>query len=150
MREAKEKAPKSSLALAGVKGETSFHVSTQGAGVPNRGARQRQHKRLAQDSISAVSLQAQQQTRVMEARDLTVTYPQASQTLVLSASAIPRRRLLRIKQASEYLSLSPWKLRQLIQCGKLPVVQDTDGSPFLLDVRDLDGFVERSKRISPI
>jgi excisionase family DNA binding protein len=86
----------------------------------------------------------------MEARDLTVTYPQASQTLVLSASAIPRRRLLRIKQASEYLSLSPWKLRQLIQCGKLPVVQDTDGSPFLLDVRDLDGFVERSKRSSPL
>jgi len=86
----------------------------------------------------------------MEARDLTVTNPQASQTLILSASAIPRRRLLRIKQASEYLSLSPWKLRQLIQCGKLPVVQDTDGSPFLLDVRDLDGWLERCKRTVPL
>ncbi len=70
--------------------------------------------------------------------------------MVLSAAAIPKRRLLRIKDASEYLSLSPWKLRQLIQCGKLPVVQDTDGSPFLLDMRDLDGFVERSKRTSPL
>lgn len=86
----------------------------------------------------------------MEARDQTVTYRKENHTLILSASAIPNRRLLRIKQASEYLSLSPWKLRQLIQCGKLPVVQDTDGSPFLLDVRDLDGFVERNKRVSPI
>ena len=68
--------------------------------------------------------------------------------MILSAAAISRRRLLRIKAASEYLSLSPWKLRQLIQDGKLPVVQDTDGSPFLLDVRDLDGYVERSKRTS--
>jgi excisionase family DNA binding protein len=57
---------------------------------------------------------------------------------------------MRIKEASSYLSLSPWKLRQLIQCGKLPVVQDTDGSPFLLDVRDLDGYVERSKRTTPL
>jgi excisionase family DNA binding protein len=72
-----------------------------------------------------------------------------SQTMVFGASALPKKRLLRIKDASEYLSLSPWKLRQLVQCGKLPVVQDTDGSPFLLDVRDLDGFVERSKRTSP-
>ncbi len=82
-----------------------------------------------------------------EARDQTVTYPRTSQTMFLSAAAIPKRgsRMLR-----RYLSLSPWKLRQLIQCGKLPVVRDTDGSPFLLDVRDLDGFVERSKRNSPL
>lgn len=70
--------------------------------------------------------------------------------MILSSSAIPKRRLLRIKAASEYLSLSPWKLRQLIQDGKLPVVQDTDGSPFLLDVRDLDGWLERSKRSIPL
>ncbi len=70
--------------------------------------------------------------------------------MILSASAIPRRRLMRIKEASSYLSLSPWKLRQLIQAGKLPVVQDTDGSPFLLDVRDLDGYVERNKRTTPL
>ena len=149
MREANPTQRHSASARAGVEG-VPHSINHPRAGVPTRSARQRQHRQTAQDSISAVSLQHKQTTRVMEARDLTVTYPQASQTLVLSASAIPRRRLLRIKQASEYLSLSPWKLRQLIQCGKLPVVQDTDGSPFLLDVRDLDGFVERSKRISPI
>lgn len=57
---------------------------------------------------------------------------------------------MRIKEASQYLSLSPWKLRQLVQAGKLPVVQDTEGSPFLLDVRDLDGYVERIKRTTPM
>jgi excisionase family DNA binding protein len=61
----------------------------------------------------------------------------------------PSRRLLRLKVAAEYLSLSPWKLRSLIQDGRLPVVQDSEGSPFLLDVRDLDGYVERNKRATP-
>lgn len=61
----------------------------------------------------------------------------------------PRRRLLRTKEAAEYLCISPWKLRRLIQDGRLPVVQDGEGSPFLLDVRDLDGYIDRNKRISP-
>lgn len=69
---------------------------------------------------------------------------------VLSQSGIPKRRLLRTKEAAEYLGLSPWKLRRLIQCGQLPVVQDADGSPFLLDLRDLDGYIERNKRCSPL
>jgi excisionase family DNA binding protein len=60
--------------------------------------------------------------------------------------ANPVRRLLRTVEAAEYLSCSPWKLRKLIQDGRLPVVQDVEGAPFLLDVRDLDGFIERNKR----
>jgi excisionase family DNA binding protein len=63
-------------------------------------------------------------------------------------NTFPSRRLLRLKAAAEYLSLSPWKVRSLIQAGRLPVVQDSEGSPFLLDVRDLDGYVERNKRIA--
>jgi excisionase family DNA binding protein len=149
MTEAKQTAQESSLALAGVKGETNSNHHPR-AGVPFRRARQRQNTQSAEDCISSASLQTKQRKRVMDSRDYDVTYPQTAQPLVLSASAIPRRRLLRLKQASEYLSLSPWKIRQLIQCGKLPVVQDTEGSPFLLDVRDLDGFVERSKRITPL
>jgi hypothetical protein len=43
-------------------------------------------------------------------------------------------------------SRSPWKVRQLIADRRIPFVQDGDG-PFLLDVRDLDGFIERSKRV---
>ena len=69
---------------------------------------------------------------------------------ILSKSSIPKRRLLRTREAAEYLGLSPWKLRRLIQCGQLPVVQDTDGSPFMLDLRDLDGYIERNKRCSQL
>ena len=64
----------------------------------------------------------------------------------LSLDGIPKRRLLRTKQAAEYLNLSPWKLRRLIAYGQLPVVQADEGAPFLLDIRDLDGYIERHKR----
>lgn len=86
----------------------------------------------------------------MEVRDQTVTYENHFFSSKLNASAIPKQRLFRIKAAAEYMSLSPWKLRQLVQLGKLPVVQDVVGSPFLFDVRDLDGFIERSKRTVPL
>jgi excisionase family DNA binding protein len=64
--------------------------------------------------------------------------------------AHPARRLLRTAEAAEYLACSPWKLRKLIADGKLPVVQDVEGAPFLLDVRDLDGFIERNKHTMTI
>jgi excisionase family DNA binding protein len=57
------------------------------------------------------------------------------------------RRLLRLKPASEYLSLSPGYLRRLIQRGEVPVVRldDSGHSPWLVDVRDLDVWIERTK-----
>jgi excisionase family DNA binding protein len=61
-----------------------------------------------------------------------------------------RRRLLRLKDAAIYLSLSPWKLRRLIWEGRLPVVQDCEGSPFLFDRHDLDSYVESHKRNFPL
>jgi excisionase family DNA binding protein len=80
-------------------------------------------------------------------RDRNVT--NAEERMLITQFGRPAaKRLLRVKAAADYLSVSPWKLRQLIQCGRLPVVQDSDGSPFLLDVRDLDGYVERSKRVT--
>jgi excisionase family DNA binding protein len=56
------------------------------------------------------------------------------------------RRLLRLKQAAQYVSLSPWKLRKLIQDGQLPIVKYGENTPWLLDVRDLDGWVEGHKQ----
>jgi hypothetical protein len=55
------------------------------------------------------------------------------------------RRLLRTKQAAAYLSMSEWKLRRLIQSAIFPIVQDHEGGPFLLDVRDLDAYIEGNK-----
>lgn len=56
------------------------------------------------------------------------------------------QRMMRVREAAEYLGSSPWKVRQLIANRRIPFVQDGDG-PFLLDIRDLDGFIERSKRV---
>jgi len=41
--------------------------------------------------------------------------------------------------------MSEWKLRRLIQDGTVPFVQDHEGSPFLLDLRDLDAYIEGNK-----
>lgn len=58
------------------------------------------------------------------------------------------RRLLRLRPASEYLSISPAKLRQIVQREGLPVIQLSENghAPWLLDVRDLDAWVDRTKR----
>ncbi len=81
-------------------------------------------------------------------RDYNVTSSETPNLASQRKIGAPNRRLLRLKAAAEYLSLSPWKLRSLIQAGRLPVVQDSEGSPFLVDVRDLDGYVERNKRLT--
>jgi excisionase family DNA binding protein len=73
-------------------------------------------------------------------------YSEASMTTQGANGNQPtRRRLLKLKAAAEYLSMSPWKLRQLIWAGKIPVVQDQEGGPFLVDVADLDRYVEKTK-----
>lgn len=55
------------------------------------------------------------------------------------------RRLLRLKPAAEYVSLSTWKLRNMIQQGEIPVVITGESAPWLVDVRDLDGWIDSRK-----
>jgi excisionase family DNA binding protein len=57
----------------------------------------------------------------------------------------PSRRLLRLKAAAEYLSVSAGTLRHLCQAGELPVVKYGENAPWLLDVKDLDSWVDRHK-----
>jgi excisionase family DNA binding protein len=59
------------------------------------------------------------------------------------------RRLVRLKEGAEYISLSPWKLRRLVQTGKIPIVRYDDHAPWLLDLEDLDKWVERNKQFLP-
>jgi excisionase family DNA binding protein len=55
-------------------------------------------------------------------------------------------RLLRTSDAARYLGLGSKVIRQLIVSGRLPYVQMKPGnSPFLLDRRDLDKFIEAHK-----
>jgi excisionase family DNA binding protein len=55
--------------------------------------------------------------------------------------------LLRCAQAARYLNIGTKAIRALILRGELSYVQLKPGgnSPFLLDVRDLDRFVEARK-----
>jgi hypothetical protein len=55
------------------------------------------------------------------------------------------RRLVRLKAAAEYVSLSTWKLRDVIQRGEIPLVQYGDNTPWLLDIHDLDRWIELHK-----
>ncbi len=57
----------------------------------------------------------------------------------------PPPRLLRLKLAAEYLSLSEWTLRRLVQEGHFPVVKTHANAPWLIDRQDLDSWVERTK-----
>lgn len=65
-------------------------------------------------------------------------------------SVIPKKRLLRSPAAAEYLSQSPDKMRRLVHNGELPVVHTGPGAPILFDIRDLDAWVERNKKLSPV
>jgi excisionase family DNA binding protein len=66
--------------------------------------------------------------------------------MLKNARSVLNRRLLRSAEAADYLSVSVWTLRRLIQNGELPVVQRGEAGKFLVDIRDLDGFIERNKR----
>jgi excisionase family DNA binding protein len=57
----------------------------------------------------------------------------------------PTRRLWKLKDAANYLGLSAWKVRKLVADGELPYVQDKTLGPFLLDVVDLDLWIEKNK-----
>ena len=58
-----------------------------------------------------------------------------------------RRRLYRLKEAAQYLAVSPGTLRSIIQRGELPIIKlaETGHSPWLIDRRELDAWIERSK-----
>ena len=80
---------------------------------------------------------------------MNVTYPSRPENAP-NRPEPPKRRLLRLRDAAVYLSLSPWKLRKLVWERRLPVVQDGEGSPFLFDQADLDSYVETHKRTFPL
>jgi excisionase family DNA binding protein len=59
------------------------------------------------------------------------------------AAERPQKRLYTIPQAAEYLGRSPWAVRSMIWSGKLLAVRD--GKRLLLDVNDLDRWIEANK-----
>jgi len=57
--------------------------------------------------------------------------------------AAPIRRLLRTKEACQYLAMSPWSLRQMVDRRELAYVSSGDNtSAWRFDIRDLDRWIE--------
>ena len=54
-----------------------------------------------------------------------------------------QKRLFSVEEAAEYLSLSPWTIREMGTHGRLPVVRL--GRRVLFDREDLDQWIELSK-----
>jgi excisionase family DNA binding protein len=53
------------------------------------------------------------------------------------------KRLYDVNEASVYLGRKVWSVRNLINTGKIPYVQD--GRRKLLDIKDMDNWIERNK-----
>lgn len=58
-------------------------------------------------------------------------------------TAAPIRRLVSIEEASKYLAVSEWMVRRMIWSGAVPHVRR--GRRILLDLRDLDNWIDREK-----
>jgi len=57
-------------------------------------------------------------------------------------SIIVQPRVLRTKAAAAYIGVSPWKLREICQQGKLDYFQHgQDTSPWLFSFSDLDAYL---------
>ncbi len=53
------------------------------------------------------------------------------------------KRLYSVKETSRYLGRSIWAVREMIWAGKLPCIKD--GRRILLDIRDLENWIEKNK-----
>jgi len=60
-------------------------------------------------------------------------------------NTVQGKRLISIKEAGDYLSRSAWTVAEMVRTGKLPYVRD--GRRKLLDLRDLDAWVDSNKYI---
>jgi excisionase family DNA binding protein len=54
-----------------------------------------------------------------------------------------QKRLYSVDEASVYLGRTVWSVREMLWAGKMPFIKD--GRRVLLDIRDMDEWVENSK-----
>lgn len=54
-------------------------------------------------------------------------------------------RLKTIREAAEYLALSPRTVREMVDNGVLRKVQSADVRRVLVDIKDLDKWIEKNK-----
>jgi excisionase family DNA binding protein len=54
-------------------------------------------------------------------------------------------RLMRVREAARYLAMSPGSIRAMVQRGELKAVMPGNNAPWLLDVQDLNRWIETHK-----
>jgi excisionase family DNA binding protein len=54
------------------------------------------------------------------------------------------KRLYSVREAAQYLGVSPWSVRNQQWSGKLPCVRQ--GRRVLYDIRDIDQLIENNKK----
>lgn len=54
-------------------------------------------------------------------------------------------QLLSLKDAAQYLGLSPWALRERVWQGTIPFVRFPGGKKQYFHVKDLESFIEENK-----
>jgi len=55
----------------------------------------------------------------------------------------PSKRLYSIPEAAVYLGRTVWAVREMLYNGKMPFIKD--GRRVMLDIRDIDAWIEKSK-----
>jgi excisionase family DNA binding protein len=53
------------------------------------------------------------------------------------------KRLYNLKEAAVYLGRSVWAVREMLWAGKMPYVKD--GKRILVDIQDMNAWIDRSK-----
>jgi excisionase family DNA binding protein len=72
-----------------------------------------------------------------------ISHAQPSRKRTGTAGPVLPRRLVSLADASDYLSVSDWTVRQMVWRGDIPHVRL--GKRILIDARDLDGWIDRAK-----
>ena len=54
-----------------------------------------------------------------------------------------QKRLYSIKEGAIYLGRSVWAVREMLWAGKMPYVKD--GKRILIDIQDMDAWIDQSK-----
>jgi excisionase family DNA binding protein len=63
-------------------------------------------------------------------------------TSVIKNKAIIKR-LYNVPEAADYLGRTVWSIREMIYAGKIPYIRD--GRRMLLDIKDMDSWIEESR-----
>jgi excisionase family DNA binding protein len=62
---------------------------------------------------------------------------------VMTEKIRPPKRLYSIPEAAVYLGRTDWAIREMVWAGKIPCIRD--GRRVLLDVNDMDRWIEKQK-----